>query len=44
MQTLKVDLGSRSYSIRIGKGILADIVVARNTALEAGKKVAFFDT
>ena len=42
MQTLKVDLGSRSYSIRIGKGILPDIVVARNTALEAGKKVAFF--
>ena len=42
MQSLKVDLGSRSYSIRIGKGISDEIIAIRNSALETGKKVAFF--
>ena len=42
MQKLKVDLGDRSYSIRIGNGLSGEIIATRNAALEAGKKVAFF--
>jgi len=42
MQTLKVDLGNRSYFIRIGKGLSSEITATRNAALKAGKKVAFF--
>jgi len=42
MQTLKVDLGNRSYSIRIGNGLSGEMIATRNAALEAGKKVAFF--
>ena len=42
MQTLKVDLGNRSYFIRIGKGLCSEIIATRNAALKTGKKVAFF--
>ena len=42
MQKLKVDLGDRSYSIRIGNGLSGEMIATRNAASESGKKVAFF--